>query len=168
MASLDDVDELDVAIDGADEVDGNLELVKGRGGALLREKMVELNAKTFVVIVDESKQVSQLGASKDAMPVEVVPFCWQFNQRKIEQLPEVAGCTAKRRMQDSNEPYITDNGNYIIDLYFDGKYIEDPHAASRALSSIVGVVEHGLFLGMTDVCINAKADGVQVHEKKAA
>jgi ribose 5-phosphate isomerase A len=168
LASLEDVDALDVAIDGADEVDTNLELVKGRGGALLREKMVELNATTFVVIVDDSKHVSQLGASKDAMPVEVVPFCWQFNRRKIESLPEVAGCTAKRR-EENGEPYVTDNGNYIVDLYFDGKYIEDPNAAARALNSLVGVVEHGLFLGMTDVCITAGANGVEVkeHSKKA-
>lgn len=78
-----------MAIDGADEVDKDLNLVKGRGGALLREKMVENAAKTFIVIVDEGKHVDQLGGSKDAMPVEVTPFCWRYNLSKIQNMPQV-------------------------------------------------------------------------------
>jgi len=164
LATLDTVPVLDVAIDGSDEVDPDLNLVKGRGGALLREKMVELASKKFVCIVDDSKMVSGLGGSKLAMPVEVTPFCYEYNMKRLPQLPEVKGCTAKLRMKEK-EIYVTDNGNYIVDLYFETP-MKDAVAAGNAISGLVGVVEHGLFLNMCDVCIIAGKDGISIKERK--
>ena len=162
LATLDTEPKLDVAIDGADEVDPNLDVVKGRGGALLREKMVELASDKFVCIVDDSKLVSGLGGSKLAMPVEIVQFCHEYTLRKLEALPEVAGCVAKLRM-NGDEIYVTDNSNYIVDLYFENEPIKDSYAAARAIEGICGVVEHGLFMDMVDVCIIAGANGVRVE-----
>ncbi|CAN8072159.1 unnamed protein product [Agarophyton chilense] len=161
LVSLDTHPVLDVAIDGADEVDPALNLVKGRGGALLREKMVEVQAKKFVVIVDESKLVHGLGIS-GAMPVELTPFCWQFNLNRLLNLDSIHGCTAKLRM-DADKPYVTDNDNYIVDLYFDAP-IKDPALAASQIESLVGVVEHGLFLGMSSAVIIAGAEGVYVKQ----
>lgn len=161
LVTLDSHPVLDVAIDGADEVDPALNLVKGRGGALLREKMVEVQAKKFVVIVDESKLVKGLGIS-GAMPVEVTPFCWEFNMNRLLQLDSVKGCTAKLRME-GDKPYMTDNDNYIVDLYFDSP-IKDPIQAAKDFESLVGVVEHGLFLGMSTAVIIAGDKGVYVKE----
>jgi len=165
LATLDTKPKLDVAIDGADEVDPNLDVVKGRGGALLREKMVELASDKFVCIVDDSKLVSGLGGSKLAMPVEIVQFCHEYTLRKLQALPEVAGCVAKLRMS-GDEPYVTDNSNYIVDLYFENEPIKDSYAAAKAIEAICGVVEHGLFMDMVDVCIIAGANGVEVKERK--
>lgn len=159
LVTLDTHPTIDVAIDGADEVDPALNLVKGRGGALLREKMVEVQAKKFIVIVDESKLVKGLGIS-GAMPVEVTPFCWEFNLNRILELESVKGCTAKLR-KDGDKPYVTDNDNYIVDLYFEHP-IEDPEKAAEDFKSLVGVVEHGLFLGMSTAVIIAGKDGVYV------
>lgn len=159
LVSLDTHPVLDVAIDGADEVDGALNLVKGRGGALLREKMVEVSAKKFVVIVDDTKLVPGLGIS-GAMPVEVTPFCVDFTVARLLKLESIAGCTAKVR-DDGGKPYVTDNDNYIVDLYFT-EPIADAVKAGEEISSLVGVVEHGLFLGMTSEVIVAGADGVKV------
>ncbi len=150
LVSLDTHPTLDVAIDGADEVDPQLNLVKGRGGALLREKMVEMQAKQFIVIVDDSKLVNGLGIS-GAMPIEVTPFCWKFNLKRLQELESVKGCEAKLRMEN-DEPYITDNGGYIVDLYF-REPIKDPSKAAEEFSSLVGVMEHGLFLGMSSAVI---------------
>lgn len=140
LATLDTQPKLDVAIDGADEVDPNLDVVKGRGGALLREKMVELASDKFVCIVDDSKLVDGLGGSKLAMPVEIVQFCHEYTLRKLQALPEVAGCVAKLRM-NGDEPYVTDNSNYIVDLYFENEPIKDSYAAAKAIEAICGVVE---------------------------
>jgi ribose 5-phosphate isomerase A len=159
LVSLDTHPVLDVAIDGADEVDPGLNLVKGRGGALLREKMVEAQAKKFIVIVDDSKLVPGLGIS-GAMPVEVTPFCWEFNLKRLQELESVKGCRAELRMAEG-KPYVTDNDNYIVDLYFD-KPIADPAQAAKDFGSLVGVVEHGLFLGMSTAVIIAGKDGIEV------
>ncbi|KAI0561524.1 Ribose-5-phosphate isomerase [Gracilaria domingensis] len=161
LVTLDTHPVLDVAIDGADEVDPLLNLVKGRGGALLREKMVEVQAKKFIVIVDESKLVDGLGIS-GAMPVEVTPFCWQFNMDRLLRLDSIKGCTANLRM-DGEKPYVTDNDNYIVDLYFDTP-ISDAAKAAGQIESLVGVVEHGLFLGMSSAVIIAGTNGVYVKE----
>ena len=163
LATLDEVPKLDVAIDGADEVDPALNVVKGRGGALLREKMVEMASDSFVCIVDETKLVSGLGGSKLAMPVEIVQFCWKYNLERLRSLEEVAGCEAKLRM-DGDAPYVTDNSNYIVDLYFE-EPIKDSYAAAKAISALEGVVDHGLFLDMVTTCIIAGSDGVIVKEK---
>ena len=163
LATLDTQPRLDVAIDGADEVDPNLDVVKGRGGALLREKMVERASKLFVCIVDDSKLVDGLGGSKLAMPVEIVQFCHQYTKDRLAALPEVAGCQAKLRM-DGTAPYVTDNSNYIVDLYFETP-LKDANAAADAMERMDGVVEHGLFMNMVDVCIIAGKEGVEVKER---
>ena len=163
LTTLDEFSRLDVAIDGADEVDPALNVVKGRGGALLREKMVEMASDSFVCIVDETKLVDGLGGSKLAMPVEIVQFCWKYNLERLQNLPEVAGCEAKLRME-GDSPYVTDNSNYIVDLYFETP-IKDSYAAAKAISALEGVVDHGLFLDMVTTCIIAGADGVKVQEK---
>ena len=164
LATLDTQPKLDVAIDGADEVDPNLDVVKGRGGALLREKMVELASALFVCIVDDTKLVEGLGGSKLAMPVEIVQFCHLHTLKRLAALPEVAGCEAKLRM-DGEKPYVTDNSNYIVDLYFQTPIV-DANAAAKAILEMDGVVEHGLFMNMVDVCIIAGKDGVTVQERK--
>ncbi|GFH17562.1 uncharacterized protein HaLaN_14224 [Haematococcus lacustris] len=163
LATLDEQPHIDVAIDGADEVDPNLDVVKGRGGALLREKMVEMASDIFVCIVDDSKMVSGLGGSKLAMPVEIVQFCHKYTLSRLSKLKEVAGCEAKLRMA-GDKPYVTDNSNYIVDLYFETP-ISDPAAASKAILDLEGVVDHGLFLNMVDVCIIAGQTGVEVKER---
>lgn len=156
---------LDLAIDGADEVDPEMNLVKGRGGALLREKMIECASKKFVVIVDESKLVDYIGGSGLAMPVEIVPFCWKFTTHMLQSLFKEADCVAKlRTSSETGEPYVTDNSNYIIDLYFK-KDIGDLKAAGDAILRLPGVVEHGLFIGMATTLIVAGKLGVTVKNK---
>ena len=118
LSDLDSYPILDLAIDGADEVDPYLNLVKGRGGSLLREKMVEGACKKFVVIVDESKLVNYLGGSGLTMPVEIVSFCWKLIAQRLQMLFEDSGCVAKLRTYQNGEPFVTDNMNYIVDLYF--------------------------------------------------
>ncbi|KAI3516681.1 hypothetical protein L1887_15632 [Cichorium endivia] len=156
---------IDLAIDGADEVDPEMNLVKGRGGSLLREKMIECVSKKFVVIVDESKLVDYIGGSGLAMPVEIVPFCWKFTAQMLQSLFKEADCVAKlRTLPEKQDPYVTDNGNYIIDLYFK-KDIGDLKAAGGAILGIPGVVEHGLFLDMATTLIVAGEHGVTVKNK---
>lgn len=170
LATLDTHPVLDVAIDGADAVDANLDLVKGGGGAHFREKIVEATAKTFVVIVDESKLCDGLGPSFP-VPVEIVPFCHQHTARTIEALPALKGCKAVLRLgsaannkRDGDSPAVTDNGNYIVDLQFD-KPIRDPAAAAAQLKKTIGVVEHGLFIGMASVVVVAGKDGIIVKPR---
>jgi len=163
LTVLDDHPKIDLAIDGSDEVDPDLNLVKGRGGALLREKMVEMASAKNIFIVDETKLVEGLGGSRLAMPVEVVQFCWKYNLQRLQELPEVAGCQAKLRM-DGDKPYVTDNFNYIIDLYFETP-LKDAYAAAKAISALEGVVDHGLFLDMAAIVIIAGSDGVEIKTK---
>ncbi|XP_065882020.1 probable ribose-5-phosphate isomerase 2 [Euphorbia lathyris] len=162
LSDLDSHPSVDLAIDGADEVDAHLNLVKGRGGSLLREKMIESACKKFVVIVDETKLVSRIGAN-GAMPVEIVPFCWKFTQ---ERLHNMFDCVAKLRTYggENGEPFVTDNGNYIVDLFFN-KDIGDLKAASDAILRLAGVVEHGMFLGMATTVIVAGEHGVTIKNK---
>ncbi len=128
---------IDVTIDGADEVDAKLQLIKGGGGALLREKIVATNSKQMIVVADESKWVRTLG--KFPLPVEVVHFGWERTFEKLQSL----GCEAKRRMNGTG-PYLTDNGNYIVDCSF--FEIQDAPALHEAVNSITGVVDNGLFI----------------------
>merc|ERR1719478_901001 len=125
LCTLNEKSELDVAIDGADEVDPSLFLVKGGGGALLREKMVEIMAKKFIVIVDESKLCKALGPGFP-LPVEITPFCHEHTMRVVGSLPALKGCKPVLRMgssatnkPDGDEIAISDNGNYLVDLHFD-------------------------------------------------
>uniref|UniRef100_J3MIZ4 ribose-5-phosphate isomerase n=1 Tax=Oryza brachyantha TaxID=4533 RepID=J3MIZ4_ORYBR len=164
LSTLDDHPRIDLAIDGADEVDPDLNLVKGRGGALLREKMVEAASDKFIVVVDETKLVTGLGGSGLAMPVEVVQFCWKYNQVRLQELFNAEGCEAKLRLDEGGKPYVTDNSNYIVDLYFKTP-IKDALGAGKEISALEGVVEHGLFLDMASSVIIAGSDGVSVKTK---
>ncbi|KAK2635339.1 hypothetical protein Ddye_030131 [Dipteronia dyeriana] len=169
LSDLDSHPVLDLAIDGADEVDTEMNLVKGRGGSLLREKMVEGACKKFVVIVDESKLVPYIGGSGLAMPVEVVPFCWKFTAKRLKDLFEDCGCVAKLRtccekINKKEQPFVTDNGNYIVDLYFK-KDIGDLKIASDSILRLAGVVEHGMFLDMATTVIVAGELGVTIKNK---
>ncbi|KAG8363781.1 hypothetical protein BUALT_Bualt19G0058000 [Buddleja alternifolia] len=164
LSTLDAHPHLDLAIDGADEVDPNLDLVKGRGGALLREKMVEAASDKFVVVVDDSKLVSGLGGSGLAMPVEVVQFCWNYNLVRLGELFKDEGCEAKLRLDGDGKPYVTDNSNYIVDLYFKTP-IKDSSSAGKEIAALEGVVEHGLFLDMATAVIIAGGGGVSVKTK---
>ncbi|KAI4379111.1 hypothetical protein MLD38_005447 [Melastoma candidum] len=169
LSDLDSHPVVDLAIDGADEVDPSLNLVKGRGGSLLREKMVEGACKKFVVIVDESKLVDYIGGSGLAMPVEVIKFCWKYTAEQLRSLFDYAGCRAKLRMsvgkEEEEEPFVTDNGNYVVDLYFE-RDIGDSWAASDAILRLAGVVEHGMFLGMASTVIVAGELGVRMINRK--
>jgi len=128
---------IDVTIDGADEVDRHLQLIKGGGGALLREKIVATNSLQMIVVADETKWVQTLG--KFPLPVEVIHFGWERTFEKLQML----GCQETLRM-NGTEPYITDNGNYIIDCAF-GE-VTDPPALHSDVNSITGVVDNGLFI----------------------
>lgn len=167
LVTLNEQSALDVAIDGADDVDTHLCLVKGGGGALLREKMVEINAKKFICIVDESKLSRHIGP-KFPLPVEITPFCHEHTRKMIESLPALKGCKAVLRMgnvsnnkKDGDNIAITDNGNYIVDLYFT-QPIHDVNEAAKELKNTVGVVEHGLFPNMAAAVIVAGKDGIRV------
>ena len=160
---------LDVAIDGADAVDPQLNLVKGGGGALFREKIVEECAEKFIVIVDDSKIVDGLGPSF-ALPIEIAPFCWEHTMRAISELPSLKGGKPQLRkgssannQVDGDEPAVTDNGLYIVDVFFD-EPIADPVKAAEELKATCGVFEHGLFCGMASAVIIAGKDGISVKE----
>ncbi|HEX4211807.1 MAG TPA: ribose-5-phosphate isomerase RpiA [Candidatus Dormibacteraeota bacterium] len=145
---------LDLAVDGADEVDPELRLIKGRGGALLREKLVASAADRFVVIVDETKLVDRLGRGR--LPVEIVPFLWHLTAQRIEAL----GLSWELR-GGREKPFVTDNGNLILDVRGEGQ-ITDPEALGARLENQLGVVEHGLFMGLARACIVAGPGGLRV------
>ena len=156
LATLVEQPVLDLAIDGADEVDPDLNLIKGLGGALLREKVVESAARRFVVIVDESKLVKRLG-THGPLPVEVTQFVWEAHRRWLESL----GCRAELRREADGEPFVTDNGNYIIHCTFP-EGISDSLALGRTLIEHPGILEHGLFLSMATEAVVAGEDGVRL------
>jgi ribose 5-phosphate isomerase A len=158
LVTLDAVTTLDLAIDGADEFDPSLDLIKGLGGALLWEKIVAGAATRLVIVVDESKRVQRLG-EKVPVPVEVVPYGWRTQLGRFEK----AGAKPTLRMTPDGAPFITDGGHYIIDCRFTGG-IDDVAGAERALRGPPGVVETGLFLGMADAVIVA-GENVQVLER---
>ncbi len=145
------VQSIDLAIDGADEVDPRLNLIKGGGGSLLREKIVAAASKMFIVIIDESKLVPQLG--KFPLPVEVVPFGWETTQRSVQKL----GCTATLRLSENKQPFVTDNGNYTLDCSFGS--IPEPEKLYKQLKLTLGLVEAGLFFNMADRVIVGRTDG---------
>ena len=156
LLTLEDVTRLDLAIDGADEIDGDFQLIKGGGGALLREKVVASVSDRLVIIADRSKMVRGLGAFP--LPVEVVRFAWKVVAEAIED----DGVTATLRMVDG-APFVTDEGHCILDCAH-GR-IEDAHALAARLGAIPGVVEHGLFLDMADVAILAGEGDAEVIER---
>ncbi len=153
LIGFDSVDELDLCVDGADEVDPQLRLLKGGGGALLHEKIVAAAARVFVVVVDATKLVPSLGGFP--LPVEVIPFGWQ---RVARTLAALGGAPTLRR-DGAGVPFVTDEGNHILDCRF-GR-IGAPEGLALRLCGIPGVVEHGLFLGMAHRVIVGAADGVR-------
>jgi len=155
LTTLDDQPRLDLAVDGADEVDDHLNLVKGAGGALLREKIVAASAARFLVVVDDGKLVTQLG-ERYSLPVEVVPFGHTPAIRAVEGL----GARVTLRRGTNGQPWISDNGNYILDCHFGP--ISDPVALQKELLAIPAVVESGLFLNMTDTVIVGHTEGVRL------
>jgi len=158
LATLEELPELDLTVDGADELDGALNLIKGGGGALLREKIVAAASKRMIVIADQSKMVETLGAF--ALPIEVNRFGLGATQIAIERAASrlgLAGDVVQRTA--GNEPFVTDGGHFILDASF-GR-IPDPRALSTALHEVPGVVEHGLFLGLANLAIVAGDEGVR-------
>lgn len=162
LSTLDDTPFLDLTIDGADELDSELRLIKGGGGALLREKIVATASDRMIVVADVSKRVEQLGAFP--LPVEVARFGVTATRNMIEMLAADSGCQGeiKLRLGRDNQPFVTDGGNYIFDCAF-GR-IDDPESLDEALKFIPGVIENGLFLGMADLAIVAGPEGVVVLE----
>jgi len=162
LTTLEETPDLDLTVDGADELDGELRLIKGGGGALLREKIVAMASRRMVVIADASKRVATLG--KFPLPVEIVPFGVAATRRLLERLAAEAGCTGeiKLRVAEGGRPFVTDGGNHLFDCAF-GR-IEKPEALDQALKRIPGVVENGLFLGIANAAIIAGPDGVEVLE----
>jgi ribose 5-phosphate isomerase A len=152
LATLDQVEALDIDVDGADEFDPQLQLVKGGGGALLREKIIASASKKFVVLADSSKQVPILG--KFPLPVEVIPFAETLLTQRISAL----GATVTLRKTMDGTAYKTDEGHHILDCHF-GR-IPDPAKLARTLSDMPGIVEHGLFINMASVVLLAKGEQV--------
>ncbi|HNP24543.1 MAG TPA: ribose-5-phosphate isomerase RpiA [Panacibacter sp.] len=150
LTNFSEVEQLDITIDGADEVDENLQLIKGGGGALLREKIVAASTRCYIIIADEKKLVRQLGNLP--LPVEIIPFGYQSTLPKIKML---GGDVSLRK--DAHEIFVTDNGNYIADCSFG--IIANPPALQKKIKAVTGVVETGLFLNMANLIIIGCADG---------
>jgi ribose 5-phosphate isomerase A len=148
---------IDLTIDGADEVDPKLNLIKGLGGALTREKVVAANSIKEIIVVDESKLVEQLG-TKAPLPVEIIKFSWNTCKSKLESLQ----CEPILRKDKKNPQvnYVTDNDNYVLDCRFKG--IQSPTELELQINNIPGVIENGLFLNLTDLVVVASAEGIKV------
>jgi ribose 5-phosphate isomerase A len=162
LATLDDIPFLDLTIDGADELDDQLRLIKGGGGALLCEKIVATASDRMIIIADSSKLVKTLGAFP--LPVEVVRFGLTATRNMLAMLAADAGCEGEIRLRQKSDgtPFVTDGGNYIFDCAFGS--IEDPEGLDEALKFIPGVVENGLFLGIADAAIIGGPDGIAILE----
>ena len=160
LTTLDETPKLHLTVDGADEIDDRLRLIKGGGGALLREKIVATASDRMVVIADESKLVETLGHFP--LPVEVVRFGFTSTLRLVEAIAAEAGCQGEIRLRPGHgeAPFVTDQGNLIIDCAFG--LIPEPEVLAFALKRVPGVVEHGLFLGLADLAIVAGSGGVRV------
>ena len=153
FALFDDVPYFDITIDGADEIDPQFRLIKGAGGALVREKIVAAATRTEIIIVDEGKVKAALGARP--LPVAILPYAWQWTQAKIERQ---FGITAPRRQASAQEPFLSDDGLFILDLEF-GAPLPTPDTLEQQLKMIVGVVETGLFVGLCQRVIIGYEDG---------
>jgi ribose 5-phosphate isomerase A len=164
LTTLDEMPLLDLTIDGADELDSELRLIKGGGGALLREKIVATASDRMIVIADASKRVDKLGTFP--LPVEVVRFGVTATRNMIEMLAADSGCHGeiKLRLGADGQPFVTDGGNLLFDCAF-GR-LDDPESLDEALKFIPGVVENGLFLGIADAAIIGGPDGVAVIEAR--
>jgi len=164
MTDLDTIDRLDLTVDGADEIDPALDLIKGAGGALLREKIVAAASNRMVVIADQSKEVDLLGHA--ALPVEVNGFGLGATHRAIEDVMARFGATdgLTRRLKADGQPFVTDGGHFILDALF-GR-ISETKAVSDALLNVPGVVQHGLFLGMCSTVFIAGPGGVKRRDRR--
>lgn len=158
LATLDEFPELDLTVDGADELDEALNLVKGGGGALLREKIVAAASARMIVIADASKRVATLG--RFPLPIEVVPFGLEATRRAVARAVAAAGAEGELRLRNAtdNSPFLTDGGHVILDAHL-GR-IPAPEALAAALATVPGVVEHGLFLGLATGAVIATEDGL--------
>jgi len=155
LVRLDEVESIDVTFDGADEFDPNLDLIKGYGGAMVREKIVAASSQRLVVLVGPEKRVATLGA-RGKLPVEVLPFGEVLCRSRLRRL----GCEPERRLAPDGRPYVTDNGNLVLDCKI--APIENAAELERAIGEIPGVLGTGLFLGMADVVIVRDGERVEV------
>jgi len=164
LTTLDQVDRLDLTVDGADEIDPALNLIKGGGGALLREKIVAAASDRMIVIADDTKWVAALG--RYPLPVEVIPFGLGATRRAMDKAFAecgVSGQMALRKAKDGHV-FVTDGGHWIVDAHL-GR-IEDPPRLAKALSAIPGVVEHGLFIDLASLAVLAGSDGIRMVERR--
>jgi ribose 5-phosphate isomerase A len=164
LTSLDETPELDLTVDGADEIGPDLSLIKGGGGALLREKIVASASARMIVIADETKWVAALG--RFPLPVEVVPFGLAATRRAIEAAAAAAGCAGPVQLRRGSDghAFVTDGGHWILDAAF--ARISDPKSLADRLDGIAGVVEHGLFIALAQTAVIAGANGVRVVERQ--
>lgn len=162
MGTIDEYPEIDLTVDGADELDRQVRLIKGGGGALLREKIVASGSSQVVIIADHSKVVDTLGAF--ALPIEVVQFGLPVTIAMIEDIADELGLEGpvRQRMQADGQPFVTDGGNFVLDCAFGA--IDDPEALAELLPFTPGVIDHGLFIGLADLAIVAGPNGVQVFD----
>ena len=164
LTTLDETPELDMTVDGADEIGPDLTLIKGGGGALLREKIVAAASARMVVIADESKWVKTLG--RFPLPIEVMPFGWTATRRAVEAAAAASGCPGPTKLRQGKDghAFVTDSGHWILDAALER--ILDPTALAQRLSAIAGVVEHGLFIALAQTAVLAGAKGVRVVERR--
>ncbi len=158
LGDLDELGRLDITIDGADEVDPHLNLIKGLGGALVREKIVAAHTREMVIIVDGSKMVEVLG-TRSPLPVEV----FKMGHKRLHTALADLGCAPALRMADDGSPFVSDNGNHIFDCRFER--IPRPHDLEMEINNVVGVVENGLFLDMATRVVVASSSGVFIKER---
>ena len=163
LTTLDEVDRLDLTVDGADEIDPALNLIKGGGGALLREKIVASASDRMIVIADETKWVDMLG--RFPLPVEVIPFGFAATRRAIDKAFAQAGVSGQMMVRKGKDGhvFVTDGGHWIVDAHL-GRIPDAPRLAGL-LTSIPGVVEHGLFIGLASTAMLAGAQGIRVVER---
>lgn len=168
LTTLDEIDHLDMTVDGADEIDSEFNLIKGGGGALLREKIVAAASDRMIVIADDTKWVPTLG--RFPLPIEVIPFGLGATRRAIEKAFAecgVSGQMAVRKAKGGDKDghvFVTDGGHWIVDAQL-GRIVDPPHLA-KALSAIPGVVEHGLFIGLASSAVLAGGEGIRVIERR--
>jgi len=164
LTTLDEVDRLDLTVDGADEVDPALNLIKGGGGALLREKIVAAASDRMIVIADDSKWVETLG--RFPLPIEVIPFGLGATNRAIEKSFAACGVSGELRLRKGRDGhvFVTDGGHWIVDTHLER--IPDAPRLAQSLGSIPGVVEHGLFIGLASIAMLAGSQGIRVVERE--
>ena len=163
LTTLDETPDLDLVIDGADEIDGDLQLIKGGGGALLREKIVAASSKRMLVIADASKKVARLG--RFPLPIEVVPFGFASTRGRLERVVAGLGLSGALKPRRSGaDMFVTDGGHYILDGAFGA--LPDPEQLAARLAEVPGVVDHGLFLGLASLALVAGPQGVETLERR--